>query len=182
MNLLNLNPLTLKIKLAIAAGILLLVATGSFFLGKHFEANRWEAKLATVNSTFAEERRASAEALALEAEKAMELQQELIRIAQEADTDYEERRNEIDRLEASNRELVAKFGGLRDPGKRERTCPPAQGGAGSSERAEDPATEARLSAEASEFLLSESRRADEAAAWATTCWNWLNGQGLVKPS
>ena len=82
----------------------------------------------------------------------------------------------IESLAEDNRRLAARTAGrLRDPNAR--ACPAADRvpKTGDTASAAVPATGGDLSAELTGLLLSESRRADEAAAYANTCYSWIRG-------
>lgn len=86
-------------------------------------------------------------------------------LAKELDSAYRQGKRDIDRLSS---ELASVR--LRDPNAR--SCPvPNPPTAGSAEN-QTPGTD--LSAELTQLLLAESRRADEAALYAQTCYNWIN--------
>ena len=71
-----------------------------------------------------------------------------------------------------NRTLVAKLGGLRDPGHRpDSDCSKSQG-PGAAGTATNAAAGGRLSDAASQFLLEFAARADRAAQYARTCSQW----------
>lgn len=92
----------------------------------------------------------------------------------------EENDRKLQTISVVNRELANKYGGLLDPGRRESCGSSSAKTTNSSGAAVDAATSGRLSAEATEFLLSESKRADEAAAYAVACYQWIKETGRVK--
>jgi len=86
-------------------------------------------------------------------------------LAKELDGAYRQGKNDLDRL----RDELATLR-LRDPNAR--SCPmPNPPTAGESQ---DQTAGADLSAELTRLLLAESRRADEAALYAQTCYQWIN--------
>jgi len=85
-------------------------------------------------------------------------------LAKELDNAYRQGKKDIDRLSS---ELATVR--LRDP--HARSCPlPEPTAAGEPEKQ---AAGADLSAELTQLLLAESRRADEAALYAQTCYRWI---------
>ena len=85
-------------------------------------------------------------------------------LAKELDSAYKQGKRDIDRLSSELATLR-----LRDPNAR--SCPvsnhPAAGDS------QDTTPGADLSAELTQLLLAESRRADEAALYAQTCYEWI---------
>ncbi len=95
-------------------------------------------------------------------------------LANRVETEANAARTEIEKLAEDNRRLAALTAGrLRDPNAR--ACPATDGvpKTGDTARAADTATGAELSAQLTGLLLSESRRADEAATYAATCYSWI---------
>jgi hypothetical protein len=85
-------------------------------------------------------------------------------LAKELDSAYRQSKRDIDRLSS---ELATVR--LRDPNAR--SCPmPEPTTAG---KPQGQAAGADLSAELTELLRAESRRADEAALYAQTCYRWI---------
>lgn len=86
-------------------------------------------------------------------------------LAKELDNAYTASKRDLDRLSS---ELAGVR--LRDP--HTRSCPMPSAAAPAAE-SQDPASGAYLSDELTQLLLSESRRADEAALYAQTCYEWI---------
>ena len=86
-------------------------------------------------------------------------------LAKELDNVYSASKRDLDRLSS---ELAGVR--LRDPNAR--SCPMPSAAAPAAE-SQDPASGAYLSDELTQLLLSESRRADEAALYAQTCYEWI---------
>lgn len=85
-------------------------------------------------------------------------------------------RTTIESMAEDNRRLAARTGGrLRDSNARACQAPDRVPKAGDTARAADPAADGKLSAELSGLLLTESRRADEAAVYAATCFAFVRG-------
>jgi hypothetical protein len=86
-------------------------------------------------------------------------------LAKELDSAYRQNKRDLDRLSS---ELATVR--LRDPNARSCPVPSTTPSTGS---AEDQTPGADLSAELTELLRAESRRADEAALYAQTCYQWI---------
>lgn len=114
----------------------------------------------------------AAEALDQARVKALAIERENTRLATELEVSHNEYRKSLDSIEADNARLSNELGGLYDS---KATCGDSPSGSPSTtpSNTSKPSTGAKLSKEASGFLLSESRRADEAAAYARTCYQWI---------
>lgn len=109
--------------------------------------------------------------------KAMEVAQENSRLANELEVVNAQHRKKLDETLADNRRLVSELGGLYDGNAAASNCPlPSGANAPSNPPAAAPG--AKLSNQLAELLLSESRRADEAAAYARTCYEWVKKIGV----
>lgn len=104
--------------------------------------------------------------------KALETERENNRLATELEVTHNEFRQSLDSIKADNDRLATELGGLYDSNATCSSSPSGTSGTAPLDSPKPP-TGAKLSKEASEFLLSESRRADEAAAYANTCYQWL---------
>lgn len=109
--------------------------------------------------------------------KAMEIAQENSRLANELEVVNAQHRKKLDETLADNRRLVNELGGLYDSNASASNCPMPTA-PNSSSNAPVAATGAKLSNQLTELLLSESRRADEAAAYARTCYEWVKKLGV----
>lgn len=94
-------------------------------------------------------------------------------IATELEVQSEKSRHDLESVAADNRRLAAKLGGLRDPGARKCGPNPVRATAEPAINTADSTSGAELSAEASEFLLVFARDSDEAARYASTCYQWI---------
>lgn len=114
----------------------------------------------------------AAEALDQARVKALAIERENNRLATELEVSHNEFRQSLNGIKADNDRLVAELGGLYDS---KATCNGSTSGSSGTapSNPSKPTTGAKLSKEASGFLLSESRRADEAAAYARTCYQWI---------
>jgi hypothetical protein len=86
-------------------------------------------------------------------------------LAKELDSAYRQNKRDLDRL--SNELAVVR---LRDPNARSCPVPSTTPSTG---KPEDQAPGAYLSEELTRLLQAESRRADEAALYAQTCYRWI---------
>lgn len=150
---------------AIAAGI-------SFALGGL--AAWWvtaDYKEAKYTAVIAKMKQDAAEALAGAQAMAAQIERENAKLAQEIEVSNAKYKQELAKLSRDNRRLVAERG-LYDRGTAQSDCPVSGNTATPSQPAR-PSTGARLSAELTEFLLRQSERADEAASYAKTCYEWV---------
>lgn len=109
--------------------------------------------------------------------KAMEVAQENSRLANELEVVNAQHRKKLDETLADNRRLTSELGGLYDSNASASNCPlPPVANAPSNPPVAP--TGAKLSNQLTELLLSESRRADEAAAYARTCYEWVKKLGV----
>lgn len=151
---------------AIIAGISL--AAGAFSAW-YLTADYKEAKYTAI---LAEAQKSAMEAL-IEAQKsAIEKEREQNRIAQEIEVQNEKYRQELAKLEDELRGYVNELGGLYD---RYATCSSTDlpTDTGTTAKPTAPTTGAKLSKQLERLLLSESKRADEAARYAQTCYEWI---------
>jgi len=93
-------------------------------------------------------------------------------LAKELDSAYRQSKKDIDRL-SSELATVRLF----DPNARSCPMPSATSPAGI---IEDQTSGAELSAELTRLLRTESRRADKAALYAQTCYQWIKDLGHVQ--
>ena len=114
----------------------------------------------------------AAEALDQARVKALAIERENNRLATELEVSHNEFRKSLDSIQADNARLSTELGGLYDS---KATCSGSTSDSSGTAPSNPPksTTGAKLSKEASGFLLSESRRADEAAAYARTCYQWI---------
>lgn len=152
---------------AIIAGISLAVGA---FSAWYLTADYKEAKYTAI---LAEAQKSAMEAL-IEAQKsAIEKEREQNRIAQEIEVQNEKYRQELARMEDELRGYVNELGGLYD---RYATCSSSTDlptDPGTTPKPTSAPTGAKLSKQLERLLLSESKRADEAARYAQTCYQWV---------
>jgi len=104
-------------------------------------------------------------------DKLIATERENAKLAQEIEVNYVENRKKLDDLFADNLRLAGEYAGLYDR-YATNSCS-VSGKSDSSGNPNNATSGARLSNEASGFLLNESRRADEAAAYAAACYEWV---------
>ena len=113
----------------------------------------------------------AADALAKAQQKAIEVERENNRLAQEIEVNNAKHKQELAKLTRDNRRLVAERG-LYDRGASQSDCAmPAD--PNPTGKPACTATGNRLSAGLSEFLLRQFERADEVAAYAKACYEWI---------
>ena len=113
----------------------------------------------------------AADAVAKAQQKAIEVERENARLAQEIEVQNAKHKQELAKLTRDNRRLTTERG-LYDRYATPSDCP-VPGNAGTTPQPARPSTGTRLSTELSEFLLRESERADQAASYAKTCYEWV---------
>jgi len=104
-------------------------------------------------------------------DKALAIEREHNRLAQEIEVQNAKHRQELDEIGRDNERLVAERG-MYDRGTAQGNCPVPTSPESTAKPASPP-TGTRLSKELEQFLLRESRRADEAASYAKTCYEWV---------
>jgi len=133
-----------------------------------------EARLLAVQLRHEKEASALAEEALRQSERVLEFERTQREMVSEIEGRYEREKARLTKKEAVDaRALVARLGGLRDPGKAKAAttgmprgdCPTLPAGGGG-------APDARLSGAASEFLLGEAERADRDANLARSCLLW----------
>lgn len=145
----------------------------SFALGA---ASAWwvtaDYKEAKYQSVLAQMQKSAAQALVKAQESAIQVERENNRLAQRLEVQNAEHRKQLDQLEDELRGYVNELGGMYD---RYATCSSANvpTDTGTTSKPTPAPTGARLSKELEGLLLSESRRADEAATYANTCYKWI---------
>lgn len=158
---------------------LLLIAIGaSFSVGA---ASSWwitaDYKEAKYEAILAKQRIEAADALSVAVAKAQAEERENNRLSTELEIANAENRKKLDELQATNLRLASEYSGLYDRYSTNSNCsvPPSTNAPVNAPTAP---TGAKLSAQLTELLLSESRRADEAAAYAKTCYEWVKKLGV----
>lgn len=157
---------------------MLLIAVGaSFSIGA---VSSWwltaDYKNAKFDSAFAELNEKSNKALREATQKAIEVERDNNRLATEIEVQNAQNRKKIDDLFADNLRLAGEYAGLYDRHAAASDCAvPAN--AKPADNATAAAPRGKLSNELTQLLLSESRRADEAAEYARACYEWVKKLG-----
>lgn len=146
--------------------LVIAIALGSAVFGTwhytgKYKDGVWRAEIEQLKAEYANARAEELEALNTA------LMETMIQ-ADEIERKHYEAEKQIKNLSTANRRLAAELGGLRDPGKNS-SC-----GAGTSGDSQNETASGRLSEAASGFLLDFAERADEAAIYAMTCYEWIN--------
>jgi hypothetical protein len=84
-------------------------------------------------------------------------------------------KQELQNVENDLRHLIDNAGGLFDPNAA--NCPAGEKESAASGKPVNQAARGNISKDLERLLLSESRRADEAAAYAQTCYEWVQKLG-----
>ena len=160
MNILDIKTTVIALGSSFVIGV-----TSSWWITSEYK----DAKHSKVISTMQLQ---AAEALDQARVKALAIERENNRLATELEVSHNEFRKSLDSIQADNARLSTELGGLYDS---KATCTGSTSGSSGTAPSNPPksTTGAKLSKEASGFLLSESRRADEAAAYAATCYQWI---------
>ena len=151
----------------------ILAALASFLLGS--AAATWitaSYKENKYSAIISEMRLDAANALAEATSRAIEKERENTRLATELEVAHNEFRSNLDDVKADNLRLASEYSGLYDRHAAASNCAVPSAPSTSSGSTKPPAG-AKLSAQLTQLLLSESRRADEAAAYAKTCYEWI---------
>ena len=144
----------IKTTIIIGVGAFLAGAVTAWWTTSGYKDAKFQAFKATADAAYAQ---AQAKVIEIELKNAV--------LAKELDSAYRQNKRDIDRLSS---ELATVR--LRDPNARSCPVPSTTPTTGS---AENQAPGADLSDQLTQLLLSESRRADEAALYAQTCYRWI---------
>jgi hypothetical protein len=104
-------------------------------------------------------------------DKLIETERNNAKLANEIEVSHVENRKKLDDLFADNLRLASEYAGMYDR-YASNSCS-VSGKPDTSGNTANSASGARLSDQAAGFLLNESRRADEAAAYAAACYEWV---------
>ena len=103
--------------------------------------------------------------------KTLEIERQNQELAQNIELMSAKHKQELQNVQDDFRRLIDNAGGLRDPNAP--NCSPRATKPTASTKSANQTARGNISKELERLLLSESRRADEAAAYANTCYNWL---------
>ena len=114
----------------------------------------------------------AADALAKAQEQAIAVERENNRLAQEIEVNNAKFKQELADLESDLRRRTDDAGGLYDRNASPSDCPVPTDAKPTTKPAAPPAG-AKLSKQLERLLLSEAKRADDAAAYAKACYEWV---------
>ena len=103
--------------------------------------------------------------------KTLEVERQNQQIAQDIELMSAKHKQELQNVQDDFRRLIDNAGGLRDPNSA--NCPAREEKPAPSAKPSSQAARGNISKDLERLLLSESRRADEAATYAQTCYQWL---------
>lgn len=103
--------------------------------------------------------------------KTLEIERQNQQLAQDIEVMSAKHKQELQNVETDLRERVANSGGLFDPNAT--NCPAREEKPAASGKSANQTARGNISKDLERLLLSESRRADEAAAYAQTCYEWI---------
>lgn len=150
--------------IAVVAAFAIGAAT-SWWITADYKENKYQAAIAKM-------RLDAANALAEATKKSLDIERENNRLATELEVQNAENRKKLDDVYADNLRLASEYSGLYDRHASNSNCPVSSDSSASSKPVTPPSG-GRLSDPLAKLLLSESRRADEAAAYAATCYQWI---------
>jgi hypothetical protein len=156
----------LKIILIAALSALMIGAFSSWWVTASYKENKYKAIISEMKLD-------AAHALADATQKAINIEREHNRLATELEVQNAENRKKLDDVYADNLRLASEYSGLYDRYASASNCPVSPD-TSASPKSVTPPSGGRLSDPLAKLLLSESRRADEAAAYAATCYQWIN--------
>lgn len=140
-------------------------ATSAWWITADYKESKYQAVISKM-------RLDAASALADATKKALDVERENNKLATELEVQNAENRKKLDDVYADNLRLASEYAGLYDRHASAGNCAlPSESNA--TTKPVTPPSGGRLSDPLTKLLLSESRRADEAAAYAATCYNWI---------
>lgn len=155
----NLNSTVVAVLLSFALG-----SASGWYLTAEYKNNKHEA---IVGKMQVEANKALQEAT----NRLVQVERENAKLAQDIEVSHVENRKKLDDLFADNLRLASEYSGLYD--RYASSSCSVSGKPNTSGNPNNSTSGARLSDQASGFLLNESRRADEAAAYAAACYEWV---------
>lgn len=156
----SLKATTISIGAAFAIG-----AMSAWWITADYKENKYQAVIAKM-------RLDAANALSDATKKALEIERENNRLATELEVQNAENRKKLDDVYADNLRLASEYSGLYDRYASASNCALPTDPKSPAKPSTAPSG-SRLSDPLAKLLLSESRRADEAAAYARTCYDWI---------
>lgn len=154
-----------KLILIAALSALIVGATSTWWITASYKENKYKAIISQM-------RLDAATALADATKKSLDIERENNRLAVEIEVQNAENRKKLDDVHADNLRLATEYAGLYDRHASASNCAVSSNPSASAKPVTSPSG-GRLSDPLAKLLLSESRRADEAAAYAATCYQWI---------
>ena len=155
----NLNSTLVAIVLAFGLG-----SASGWYLTAEYKNNKHEAMVGKMQNE-------ANLALRQAVDKLIEIERNNAKLANEIEISHVENRKKLDDLFSDNLRLASEYAGMYDR-YASNSCP-VSGKPDTSGNPNNATSGARLSDQAAGFLLNESRRADEAAAYAAACYEWV---------
>ncbi len=140
-------------------------ATSTWWITASYKENKYKAIISQM-------RLDAAGALADATKKSLDIERENNKLAVEIEVQNAENRKKLDDVHADNLRLASEYSGLYDRYAASSNCSVSPNPSPSAKPVATPSG-GRLSDPLAKLLLSESRRADEAAAYAATCYQWI---------
>ena len=140
-------------------------AASSWWVTADYKESKYQAVISKM-------RLDAADALAAATRRALAIERDNNRLATELEVKNAETRKNLDDVYADNIRFAAEYAGLYDSNASANNCTlPTE--SKPTTKPVTPPSGGRLSDPLAKLLLSESRRADEAAAYAATCYEWV---------
>jgi hypothetical protein len=140
-------------------------ATSTWWITASYKENKYKAIISQM-------RLDAASALADATKRSLDIERENNDLAYKLEVQNAETRKTLDDVHADNLRLASEYSGLYDSYAAASNCTVSTDPK-SSTKPSTQASGSRLSDPLAKLLLSESRRADEAAAYAATCYQWI---------
>lgn len=157
--------LDLKATVIAAGAAFVIGAASAWWITADYKESKYQAVIAKMKLD-------AADALAVATRRALAIERDNNRLATELEVKNAENRKNLDDVYADNLRLASEYAGLYDRYASASNCPVSPDPSASSKPVTPPSG-GRLSDPLAKLLLSESRRADEAAAYAATCYQWI---------
>lgn len=154
-----------KLILIAALSALIIGATSTWWVTASYKEYKYRAVISQM-------RLDAAGALADATQRSLDIEREHNKLAIEIEVQNAENRKKLDDIHADNLRLASEYSGLYDSYAAASNCAVSTDPK-SSAKPSTQASGSRLSDPLAKLLLSESRRADEAAAYAATCYQWI---------
>lgn len=159
------------VKYVVGGLTILGIAFGTWYFTANYKDAVWQSKFDTYKRELAEMHQRNLN-------EVLNKEREAREHAAEIEVKYHETTDQIKTLRNTNARLARELGGLRDPGKSNTTSGVGMSQGATSGNTFDPSTSSQLSREASQFLLDFAEDADRAAAYANSCYEWVNREKL----